>query len=364
MELLDGRSLHSELRALGRLPVRRACFIGGQIARALAASHVHGIVHRDLKPENVFLVGDDFVKVLDFGIAKLLKHATQETDGGVMLGTARYMSPEQCRSAKGIDHRADIYALGMILYLMIAGRLPFVADTPGELVVKHLNEAPRPITDHVPDVPPRLARVIARAIEKDPAARFWRMDDLGDALAPFGGPARAPGEEPLPVRENPAPLDDDDYDDTAHDGEAWDPAAAPAPATLLDDTTGHAKAPRPAPWRAGAIAVAVTALGFLAGVGIARLRRTAAARGGANLPAANSQPTRANLQQPVEEVRLRIDSQPLQLRLDAPGFEPLVATLVPDGDRALALSLKPRRPRPAPRRPRPSGDELPAPDEE
>ena len=212
MERLDGLSLLAELRKGGKLELGRACRIAGQIARALAASHALGIVHRDLKPENVFLInrdGDpDFVKVLDFGIAKLLqrsKQATEQTETGMVLGTMRYMSPEQCRSSKGIDHRSDIYSFGLLVYILIAGRMPFDAETPGDMLIKHVTERPRPITDTVPNLPPVLVAAIERALEKDPAARFQRMDDFGDVLAQFGGPARAPGQEPLAPRE--APID-------------------------------------------------------------------------------------------------------------------------------------------------------------
>ncbi len=136
MEWLQGRSLADRMGA-ARVPVTQALHIGRQIAEALEAAHQRGVVHRDLKPDNVFLVerdGDaDFVKVLDFGIAKILRGATElHTQTGAIMGTPGYMAPEQCRG-EVVDPRADLYALGVILYEMLGGRLPFEAEGLGEL---------------------------------------------------------------------------------------------------------------------------------------------------------------------------------------------------------------------------------------
>src|SRR5262249_11460013 len=121
MELLEGNSLADELKQVGALPVPRACLIAGQVARALAASHASGIVHRDLKPQNLMLIRraqvEDFVKVLDFGVAKVLsKGELDQTESGLVIGTTRYMAPEQCRGGREVDHRCDVYALGLIFY--------------------------------------------------------------------------------------------------------------------------------------------------------------------------------------------------------------------------------------------------------
>jgi serine/threonine-protein kinase len=178
MEWLDGESLGSLLRASKKLPVARAAHVMSGIARALRAAHGKGVVHRDLKPDNVFLVRrdgeSDLVKVLDFGIAKLLATglpARYQTQTGAIIGTPAYMSPEQCRGAKEIDHRTDVYALGVMGYQMLTGRLPFEAEALGELLLKHMTEQPAPPADVDPTIPPAVSAIIARALEKEPDKR-------------------------------------------------------------------------------------------------------------------------------------------------------------------------------------------------
>jgi len=178
MEWLDGESLGSLLRSARKLPLAQAALIMSGIARALRAAHGKGVVHRDLKPDNVFLVKRDgepaLVKVLDFGIAKLLATgmpAQYQTQTGAIIGTPAYMSPEQCRGAKEIDHRTDVYALGVIGYQMLTGRLPFAADALGELLLKHLTETPPPADSLEPSVPAPVSQILARALEKEPEKR-------------------------------------------------------------------------------------------------------------------------------------------------------------------------------------------------
>ena len=151
MELLEGENLAARLRTIGRLPAPDARRIAAQTASALAAAHAAGIVHRDLKPDNLFLVPDErdaaleMVKVLDFGIAKLGQQASNtssvRTRTGSVMGTPAYMSPEQCRGTREIDHRTDIYALGVILFEMLCGRPPFVSEGFGEMVHLHISAA-------------------------------------------------------------------------------------------------------------------------------------------------------------------------------------------------------------------------------
>ncbi|HEY4187504.1 MAG TPA: serine/threonine-protein kinase [Polyangia bacterium] len=178
MEWLEGESLGNLLRSVKKVPLGRAAHIMSGIARALRAAHGKGVVHRDLKPDNVFLVRrdgeSDLVKVLDFGIAKLLATGMPvryQTQTGAIIGTPAYMSPEQCRGAKEIDHRTDVYALGVIGYQMLTGRLPFEAEALGELLLKHMTETPVPPDAVEPLVPPALSLVIARALEKEPEKR-------------------------------------------------------------------------------------------------------------------------------------------------------------------------------------------------
>ncbi len=181
MEYLKGVDLISATDAAGPMPAERACHIAIQLCRALGAAHEIGIVHRDLKPENVFLLdrdGDpDFVKVLDFGIAKVAHATTPLTQDTDILGTPHYMSPEQCEGL-GIDHRTDIYALGVLIYEMLAARVPHDADTAMAILHKHVYSRPTPIDLYVPQVPPSLKRIIERCLEKKPERRYQSMAEL------------------------------------------------------------------------------------------------------------------------------------------------------------------------------------------
>ncbi|KAB2899443.1 MAG: serine/threonine protein kinase, partial [Kofleriaceae bacterium] len=162
MELLEGESLAQRLRRTRGMAAETAARLARQIAGALAAAHERGIVHRDLKPDNIFLVPDaettagERVKLLDFGIAKLhgeLAADAPVTHTGALFGTPVYMSPEQCKGGVAVDHRADLYALGCILYQMLCGRVPFLAAGLGELLSMHMFEKPAPPRSLVPSVP-------------------------------------------------------------------------------------------------------------------------------------------------------------------------------------------------------------------
>jgi tRNA A-37 threonylcarbamoyl transferase component Bud32 len=196
MEYLDGESLDALLEREGRLAPSRAAHITRQIALGMAAAHRAGIIHRDLKPGNVHLgvdpdrPGVDVVKVLDFGIAKLTSHETgagPTTRTDVLLGTPRYMAPEQCRGGGLLDHRADIYALGCLFYETLCGRPPFPYQWPGELIAAHLGEVPLPPRAWVPAIPPALDALVTRAIAKDPAHRPPTMSDIARELGEFLG---------------------------------------------------------------------------------------------------------------------------------------------------------------------------------
>ena len=187
MELLEGQSLRAALSAAGRMPIGRAVRIAAQIARAIGAAHDKGIVHRDLKPENVFLIerggNADYVKVLDFGIARLrpeLGYVTA-TQTGALMGTPAYMSPEQVRGERA-SAAVDVYALGMILYELVAGRLPFTAHNIGTMFVAQLTQPPRRL-DAVVEVPKPLADLVDAMLAKDAAARPASMADVERALA-------------------------------------------------------------------------------------------------------------------------------------------------------------------------------------
>ena len=204
MEWLDGKSLSTALEQEPKFPIARAMHTCRGIARALAAAHSKGIVHRDLKPDNVYLIrrGDDpdFVKVLDFGIAKLMTNDLSQgfkTQTGAIMGTPYYMSPEQCRGAtKDIDHRTDIYALGCILYQMVTGQLPFNAEGLGELLLQHMTRPPVPPTQIDPTIPPEIENAILKALEKEPGKRWTSVTEMmnaaGAAMGNLTGPVALP----------------------------------------------------------------------------------------------------------------------------------------------------------------------------
>ena len=187
MECLQGPTLESLVKGGRRMPLSRVAPIALQVCRALQAAHDHQIIHRDLKPDNIFLVhqGDrgDFVKVVDFGIAKLHDAGSLRTQAGMVLGTAAYMSPEQAQ-AKPVDARADIYALGVMLYQMATGVLPFAHAGPMLAAQLHARvyEDPPPPRSIAPDIPAAYEAVILKAMQRDPAKRFQTMLEMHDAL--------------------------------------------------------------------------------------------------------------------------------------------------------------------------------------
>jgi serine/threonine protein kinase len=209
-EFVEGETLRERLRR-GPLPVRDTLAIAVQIAGALTAAHARGIVHRDIKPENVMVRPDGYVKVLDFGLAKLTRPETARVDSmvtqpGTILGTPRYMSPEQARGAE-VDARTDVWSLGVMLYEMITGRPPFDGPTATDIVAAVLRSDPAPLEEYAPHAPKTLGRVVAQALAKEPRQRHASAGDLLAALMelkttlesgahrehaqPTAGPARA-----------------------------------------------------------------------------------------------------------------------------------------------------------------------------
>jgi serine/threonine-protein kinase len=192
MEFLTGQSLTEALEQ-NRFATERTLRVGKQLCNALGAAHEIGVVHRDLKPDNVQLVTrggqQDFVKVLDFGIAKVGGSTSKLTQAGQVFGTPHYMSPEQC-AGTAVDHRTDIYAVGVILYEMATGQVPFDADNLMGILTKHLYENPVPPHELPPpvDVPPALEAVILKCLAKKPETRYQSMGELlADLEAVEGG---------------------------------------------------------------------------------------------------------------------------------------------------------------------------------
>src|SRR5579859_7682513 len=206
MEFLRGRDLSRVTHEDGPLPFRRIVDVLRQTLAALAEAHNESIVHRDLKPENIILEpvrsGGDFVKVVDFGLAKMRVEAQQQpniTSPGIVCGTPEYMSPEQARGDP-LDARSDLYAVGVILYQLLTGRLPFEAESPTQVVLAHLTQPPRDPRQVAPNrkIPTSLAELTLKALAKEPAGRYQDSDTmsaaLGEALAIAED--RAPGPSP------------------------------------------------------------------------------------------------------------------------------------------------------------------------
>jgi eukaryotic-like serine/threonine-protein kinase len=207
MEYLEGRSLAELIEGWSPLSLERITKIGVQIAEALNAAHLAGIVHRDLKPDNIFLCereGDpDFVKILDFGIAKFGVSQARLTQAGAVFGTPAYMSPEQALG-KATDGRTDVYALGVMLYEMACGRVPFQGENAIAVLTMHANEMPEALSVRKPDVSPELEAIVHKCLQKDLETRYASMAELAADLARLasGMPVRA---EPRPVVALPAP---------------------------------------------------------------------------------------------------------------------------------------------------------------
>jgi serine/threonine protein kinase len=201
MEFLQGEDLSDTLKSEGRLPWSRAKPIMLQICRALAAAHDAGIIHRDMKPENCYRIArgsnHDFIKVLDFGIAKVTSDDGESegkglTRTGMIFGTPEYMSPEQAQGARP-DHRVDIYAVGVILYELLTGEVPFSADTFMGILTKHMFEVPRAPSSVVPDadIPFEVENIILKAMQKDRELRFANMREMAEAIEAVGTGAAA-----------------------------------------------------------------------------------------------------------------------------------------------------------------------------
>ena len=194
MEYLDGRTLKDIIRSEGPMPLDRAVEITRQVSGALDAAHQQGVVHRDLKSDNIMLSqtnGGDWAKVLDFGIAKIQQPEGARdhdiTAPNLVIGTPQYMSPEQCSQTSPIDARSDVYSLGVIVYEMLSGRVPFTGESATMIMMKQVQDPPPSILEVRPDLPASVDNLIRRALAKQPADRFQTAGELSEALAKSAG---------------------------------------------------------------------------------------------------------------------------------------------------------------------------------
>ncbi|HET6809770.1 MAG TPA: protein kinase [Acidimicrobiales bacterium] len=255
MELVPGPSLRDVIKSEGPFPVERAVAVAGQVAAALEFAHRRGVVHRDVKPANVLLAPDG-VKVADFGIAKAALDADDLTQTNLMLGTARYLAPEQVEG-RPLDARSDVYALGVVLYEMLCGRAPFDADSDLALAVKHLTAEAGPPSETNPEVPPWLDAVVMSTLAKDPDQRFQSAAALHRALVGAGS------FEPPPPRPDPTRVGVAAVPAGAASAAAADPPEVGV-STLIADRPAPPDPAPPGPRRRDRPPALVIGAGFLA----------------------------------------------------------------------------------------------------
>src|SRR5215216_4079992 len=181
-EYVHGENLNKQIERLGAGPVDEALELALQVARGLSFAHQNGLVHRDVKPQNVLLNGDGQAKVMDFGIARSMDVKRGMTTTGTVLGTSDYIAPEQAQGQR-VDEHTDVYSLGVVLYELLTGEVPFPGENFVAVAMRHINEPPPPIRAKRPDVSPRLEAAVHRAMAKDPHDRFQTMAELDACLA-------------------------------------------------------------------------------------------------------------------------------------------------------------------------------------
>ncbi|HEY6033592.1 MAG TPA: serine/threonine-protein kinase [Kofleriaceae bacterium] len=309
-EFLEGALLTDEIYRLGGLPVRRAVRIATQIASGLHAAHNAGVVHRDLKSDNVFLTDKDdafdHVKVLDFGISRFL--SVDDKHKGMVLGTPEFMAPEQITDPEHVDCRADVYALGVILYEMLTARRPFAPDEdPRQVLQQIVRDAPPPLLR--PEVPPALEEMIlTRLLAKQPGDRFQSMSEVEAALETFI--TRSDGT-PVPARRSqPIPLLVEDAASNASNGSR---RLKTQPGAVVPAALAAVSLP-PFPVRKLYASYAVAGLGLV--IGVAGLAFGLRGHGKHDVAkAAAPQPAAAQAQKPVENVLVQLDADVANARI-------------------------------------------------
>ena len=334
MEYLDGESLSQRIQTRVRLAPEEAAPLMVQLLDGLAAAHGAGIIHRDLKPDNVYLLRSkkgqgDFVKILDFGISKFNKLNSDSgmsmTRTGAVMGTPYYMSPEQAKGSKDMDHRSDLYSAGVILYEAITGQVPFNAETFNELIFKIVLEAPAPPRQHVPDLDPAFATIMQKAMAREANDRFQSAQEFGEAIQNWLGTgagvvnaphARPPGQAmasaPLLGGTVPAPV----------------LGQTPPPWASTGGDPGHTTALAPAKRSSAPLIIigvgAVAVLGIAAVVGLKVMQKPAAEPATAIVSPAAAPPPAAAVPSPVETGRLEPVKAP-----EPAAPEPVAATGAP-----------------------------------
>jgi len=204
-EHVAGETLKDVVEREGPLPVRRVIELGIEIANALAFAHGHGLVHRDVKPQNVLLNGDGRAKVTDFGIARSQDVEQGMTQTGTVVGTSHYIAPEQARG-EPVDEQSDVYSLGAVLHELLTGEVPYPGDNFVAVAMRHLHDPVPDVQERRPDVPPRLAAVVERALQKEPADRFPSMKAFSRALEGCLSDLEGPGaQDPTLIVRRPPP---------------------------------------------------------------------------------------------------------------------------------------------------------------
>src|ERR671932_874993 len=206
MEVIEGRSLKELILTRGPLPIDQAIEFTKHILAALRFAHRNGIIHRDIKPHNVLVDAEGRLKVTDFGIARA--GVSQMTEAGSIIGTAQYLSPEQAKGAP-VDQTLDLYSVGVVLYELLTGVVPFTGDTPVEIAMKHLSATPEPPSAHRAEIPRELDKVVMRALAKDPHERYQTAEEMeGDLARVAGGGtvSRATEEAATAIISRPPPV--------------------------------------------------------------------------------------------------------------------------------------------------------------
>ncbi|MFQ3583242.1 MAG: serine/threonine-protein kinase, partial [Chloracidobacterium sp.] len=206
MEFLPGTSLDTLLRQNGAMPLPKVVPIFSGVLDAIGYAHRQGIIHRDIKPSNVIVLPDGMPKVMDFGIARAMG-SSRQTRVGAIVGTLEYMSPEQIQGGE-TDARSDIYSLGVLLYEILTGRLPFIMDSEYALLQAHVQSPPPPPTAFNPQIPEPVAQTVLRALEKDPKQRFQTAEEFKQALVWAATPSLTASSSPTATLSTPFPTSD------------------------------------------------------------------------------------------------------------------------------------------------------------